>query len=46
MLVEISEFNRDTGEAVFENKHGKIRLSFGEWKRIVDAYDKWFKKEP
>lgn len=36
--MEISEFSRTDREVVFETKNGKVRLSFDEWKHIVDAY--------
>ncbi len=40
-MVELTEFNREKKEAVFETENGKIRLTFEEWKRIVHLYLAW-----
>ena len=40
-MVQISEFDRAERTVVFETKEGKIRLSFEEWRQIVEAYRDW-----
>lgn len=40
-MVEISKFNRPGKWVVFETDGGKLRLTFVEWKRIVDMFEDW-----
>lgn len=37
-LVQMTEFNREEQIVVFETDNGKIRLTFDEWKRIVEGF--------
>ena len=45
MFFGVTYFNRETKEVVFETEDGKIRLTFEEWKRLVDAYHAWISEE-
>lgn len=42
-MVHISEFNRGNKTIMIESVHGSLRLTFEEWKFLVDAYKKLIK---
>ena len=39
--MEITYFDRKERVAVIETDGGKVKISFADWKRLVEAYTKW-----
>lgn len=44
-MVEITTYSLSEKIVVIETGEGKVKLTFDEWKKIVDAYEKMVKKK-